>query len=160
MNLDLQKELLVIIQNYQPEICDDCQVRILAKCSKFVNNPVYMDKVKNILDPFFSNDRDFNFWVELPKIISSVIELNKTVVAGSEIEVDYMKFVLYAIIYHYFDTFQKEILNKQNEGDIRIIFMNILSILLTKPKKIRIKKQSLFSIIFNCIFGDSGILRL
>lgn len=160
MNSDLQKEILLVLENYEPAICGPCQVKILAKCTQFVNNEQYMKQIKVILDPIFANNREFNFWVEIPKIISAIIEFNKTIVSTNEISINKMKFVIYSIIYSYFDNHQSILLNKQDPGDLRIIFMNVLHILLTKPKKIKVKKQSLFSIIFNCIFGNNKSIKI
>lgn len=160
MDSNLRNEILLVMQNYTPAICPDCQVKILAQCTKFVNNTEYMNKIKSIVDTLFTSKENYNFWIEIPKIISVIIDINKTIISVKDIEVDYMKFVIYAIIYSYFDAYQRDILDKQDEGDLRICFINILNILLIKPKKIAMKSQSLFSILFNCICGDDGIIKV
>lgn len=160
MDNTLRNEMISLLTNYEPIIDPDDQIRILAISSQFVNNSQYMDKVKEILDVFFVEDREFNFWVELPKIISLLIDFNKTIASSKEIEIDKMKFVFYAVIYSYMDNFQSITLNKMNPGDFRICFLNVISILLTKPKNIKVNKQSLFSIIFNLLCGDDGILKI
>jgi hypothetical protein len=163
MNNTLRDEMIILMSNYEQEIPGDEQVKIIANCSKFVNNQKYMDEIKKALDIFFPSG-DFNFWVELPKIINVVIDVNKNIDSlAKDIKVEHMKFIIYAIIYSYLDVNQSAILNKQDfeksedfKGNLRIGFLNILSILLIKSKNICVKKQSLFCVLLNCIFGDDG----
>ncbi len=157
---DLRNEIIILLTNYESIINEDDQIRILAICSKFVNNQQYMDKIKDMLDAFFVDGREFNFWVELPKMISIIIEFNKTINSSKDIPIDFMKFVIYAVIYDYMDNFQSITLNKIDQGDLRICFYNVLAVLLTKPKKITVKKQTLLSVIFNLCCGDDGVIKI
>lgn len=162
MNNDLRNEMLVVLNT--ENVCDDCQIRILHCCSKFINNHEYMEKVKKLLNLFFfvvkKEDEEINFWVELPKMITILIDLNKRVVTDKDMEIDYMKFVLYAIIYSYLDTEQSETLNRQSPGDLRICFINILGVLLTKPKRIKITKETIWHMLSSCICSDDNEILL
>jgi hypothetical protein len=158
MDNNVKGEMSIILCS--ENVCEDCQVRTLSISNKFIGNPVYMASVKNILDAFFIDAPNVNLWIEIPKIISVIIDLNKTVKNNGEIDVDYMKFVLYAIIYSYLDKEQPITLNKLNQGDIRIGLLNVLSILIIKPKKIKVLKQTLINILTNCICGDDGLIHL
>lgn len=159
-NNNLRNEIIMILENYDTEICPDCQIKILAICAKFVNSTEYMDKVKQLFDVFFINRENVNFWIELPKMISVLIDFNNTIQANKEIPIDHVKFAIYAIIYAYLDNYQSILLNSLDQGGLRISFFNILAILLTKPKKIAVKKQSIINALLNCMCGDDGIIKI
>lgn len=160
MNNTIRNEMIVVLGN--EKVCADCQIRVLSNISKFLDNVDYSNKIKESLDLIVSRDEEnMNFWVELPKMISIIININKANVVGSTaIEVDYMKYVLYAVIYNYLETYHADILNKQNPGDLRICFLNILDILLTKPKNIQLNRETLFQMLSSCVCGPDGLIRL
>jgi hypothetical protein len=158
MDNNVKGEMIIVLCS--ENVCEDCQVRTLSLTNKFIGNPQYAKSVKDLLDLFFIDSPDINLWIQLPKIISVIIDLNKSVKNNGEIDIDYMKFIIYAIIYSYLDKEQPIALNKLNQGDIRIGLLNILSILITKPKKIKVLKQTLINILTNCICGDDDIIKL
>lgn len=158
MNNDIRDEMIIVLNS--ENVCGDCQIKCMSICSKFINNQKYMAKAKELLDLFFENKKEVNFWVELPKIISVIIDLNKQLATNGNIEIDHMKYAIYSIIYSYLDTFQPQLLNSQDQGDLRICFINILGVLLTKPKKIRIIKETLWEILSDCVCGDSDKIRI
>ena len=153
MNNDVRGEMIVVLGNEAIE--PDEQVVILATAAKFLNNVQYIQEIKDKIDVFFYEDA--NFWVELPKIISVIVDIIKHVLNNSEIPKIHMKYILYTVIYHYLNEYQSIVLNKINQGDLRIGLLNLLSILLLKPKNIKVMKQSLFNILINCICGDENI---
>lgn len=155
MNNTIKGEMLVVLNNEQ--VCDDCQIRILAQSSKFLNNTKYMDALNNRMNDFFKLANDDNFFIILPKVISLIVDLNKTTLGSNEVCVDYMKFIIYILVYNYLDSFQASLLNKLKPGEFRICFINLLDILLTKPKNIKIKKESIFHMLISCICGDDAI---
>lgn len=157
MNNSVRGEMIVVLNS--EEIDPEPQIIILARAAKFLNNEVYTKEIKEKLDPFFVTE-NINFWIELPKIISVIIEHNKKVVGKDEINVDDMRYVLYVIVYSYLDENQSILLNKLDQGDLRIGLLNILYVLLIKPKLIKVAKQSLFQILFNCVCGDDGMIKL
>lgn len=158
MNNDIRSEMLVVLNS--ENVCDDCQIRILAYINKFINNVKYLERSKEKLDLFFESKEpddtssSVNLWIEIPKMISVLIDLHKNVTFTSNMQQDYMKFVIYGIIYNYLDSHQAQILNKLAPGDFRIYFLNLLEVLLTKPKKIEAVKQSLWDALKGCICGD------
>ena len=156
---NLRNEMLVILNS--EKVCGDCQIKIMSQLTKFVDNLDYMVKIKEMLDLFFAGKTEINFWVELPKIISVIIDFNKKIWnKDDEICVDNMKFILYGVIYNYLDMYQPQMLNLQDQGDLRICFLNILGVLLTKPKKIKVLKESLWHILTNCVCGDDGSISI
>lgn len=161
MNNNLRNEMIVLLSNHEPQVLDDDQVKILANCSKFVNSTLYMDGIKKALDVFFFDDPAVNLWVELPKIINVIIDFNKNVDAMTkDIKVDYMKFIIYAVIYSYLDSSKPELLDDNNRGNLRIGFLNILNILFTDAKKILVKKQTIWSALMQCVCGDNGKIKI
>jgi hypothetical protein len=156
---------MIVVLNSE-NVCDDCQIRILACTNKFINNVKYLEKSKEKLDMFFTRsepveddgkpapDTDVNLWVEIPQMIKILIDLHKSVTFVHDIDQDYMKFVLYGIIYNYLDTHHADILGKLEPGHFRIYFLNLLEVLLTKPKKIEAVKQSVLSSIFGLCCDD------
>ena len=162
MNNDLRDELITLMSNYEPQVCGDCQVKIIANCAKFINNVSYMTEIKKLLDLFFIDTTTFNFFVELPKITQVIIDYykNNIITLSKDIDPDHMKFIIYGVLYSYLDNFQSTTLNTINGGDFRIAFINVLSILFVKSKSIKINKLSLFGALFNCICGDDGKIKL
>ena len=71
-----------------------------------------------------------------------------------------MKFVIYGVIYNYLDTEKNELLNTVDHGTLRCSFLNILPLLLIKPTKLNVKKQTLISALLNCICGDDDIVKI
>lgn len=155
MNNTIKGEMLVVLNNEQ--VCDECQIRVLAHASKFLNNQKYMQEFNNRMNDFFKLISDDDFFIMLPKVISLIIDLNKEVLGSDEICVDYMKFIIYVLVYNYLDSNQPNLLNKLKPGEFRICFINLLDILLTKPKNITLKKQSLFQMLKSCLCGDDFI---
>jgi hypothetical protein len=161
MNNDIRSEMLVVLNS--ENVCDDCQVRILACLNKFINNAKYLEKSKEKLDFFFSKeptDPPINLWIEIPKMIKVLIDLHKSVTFIKDIEQDFMKFALYGIIYNYLDHYHAETLNKLEPGEFRIYFLNLLEVLLTKPKHIKAVKQGWLSCIADmcCVDDDQVVI--
>lgn len=161
MDNNLRNEMLIVMNN--ENVCGDCQVKILSICSKFVNNGEYMHK---IIDAFelLLNKEELNFWVILPQLINIIIDINKNVMVGEFLkdgfDIDYMKFVLYAILYSYLDNNKSILLNKLDQGDLRIGFIHIIGNLLIKPKKLKINKQTLLQKLLSCICDDTDTILL
>lgn len=155
MNNDIRSEMIVVLNS--ENVCDECQIRILSYTNKFINNEKYLVKSKEKLDLFFNKEPlvEFNIWIELPKMICVLIDLHSSVIFTKDIGQDYMKFVLYGIIYNYLDSEHALILNKLEPGTFRICFLNLLEVLLTKPQKIEALKQSLWNALTDCLC-DAG----
>ena len=158
MNNDIRNEMIVLLN--ADKVCGDCQIKILAVCAKFLSNDSYMDKIKPILDGFFPDNEDVNLWIELPKITAIIVETNKQVVNNEPVDIDTMKFVVYAVIYHYLDNYQSIFLNKQPAGFLRVCWTNLVEILTMKPKHVNLKKLTLWKMFIGCICGDDSMIRL
>lgn len=158
MNDNLRSEMSIVMGN--ENVCDDCQVRVNALLSKFLNNISYMNEVKISLDVLI-NGRDIDFLSEFPKLIFTIIELNKRIVCTyKNIDKEYMKFVIYGVFYNYLDVSQNKLLNSVDQGNLRVSFINSLTLLFTKPKYLNIRKQSLISMLLNCICGNDNIIKI
>jgi hypothetical protein len=158
MNNDLRQEMLVILTN--EKICVDCQLKINASLGYFLNNQKYTSELHKLLNNLISN-RTIDFFSEFPKIISLIIEFNKSIVCTYEnIDKDYMKFIIYGIVYNYLDTEQNTLLNTLDPGLLRIVFVNTLQLLLLKPKKLNVHKQTIFSMLANCICGNDDVIKI
>jgi len=153
MNNDVRGEMIVVLNS--EEIDPDQQIIILGTASKFLNNVKYVQQIKDKLDIFFVEG--FNFWVELPKIISVIIEFNKNVFNNNDISKKHMKYVLYVVLYNYLNESQPNVLNNLDQGDFRIGLLNILLILMFKPTNVKVLKQSFGKMLLNCICDDDKI---
>ena len=158
MNNSLRGEMMVVMSNEQ--VCDECQVRILALASRFLNNPMYVNALKDRLDLFFSGPIECNLWIELPKMVSSILDLNKTLISAIDIDVPYMKFCIYVLLYNYLHEYQPIVLDRLDVGEFRICLLNLLDVLMIKPSSAKIVKQTLWSALMHCICADEKVIKL
>lgn len=163
MDNNLRNEMLIVMNN--ESVCGDCQVKILSICTKFVNHQQYMSKIGEAFELLLNNERGIdNFWVIFPQLINIIIQINKDVLVGDILQdgfdIDYMKFVLYAVVYSYLDNHKSILLNSLSQGDLRIGFINIIGNLLIKPKKLKINRQSLLQKLISCICDDDNTILL
>lgn len=155
MNTDLTAEMTVLMTN--ENVCAENQIKINALLGNFLNNDIYMHELTHKLNELLNN-REIDFFAEFPKIIMLIVELNKKVLfLSNEIEKELSKYVIYGLIYNYLDNYQSKLLNQLNQGSLRIAFSNICEVLMVKPKKVNIKKQSLTRMLLNCICNDDFI---
>lgn len=161
MDNNLRDEMIIVMNN--ENVCGDCQVRVLSVCTKFVNNVKYMEKVGGAFELLLSGGTE-NFWVILPQLINIIIQINKDVLVSGVLQegfdVDYMKFALYAVVYSFLDHHKSILLNKLDQGDLRIGFINIIENVLIKPKRLRVDRQGLIGKLMSCICDDENTILL
>lgn len=153
MDANLRNELLLVLAN---ENIEEDFMRVIRNCTKFVNNSDYMDRVLKKFSELFSPDSsDVNFWVVLPKLFHTVIEINKDVDNISEIPEKDMKYVIYSVIFSYLDKHKDA--SWVHEGDLRVAFVNLSELILLKPKHIKVMAQKCFSSCLSCCEDDTKI---
>jgi hypothetical protein len=144
MNDDIDNEIgrLLRIDNVKGDEC----IKVLAICAKVLNNSDYIVQVAKLIDGIFSQP-SFDFMAEFGLVIGQLIELNKRVTFYKEVSVERMKYVLYAVFYHY--AFKKRLnwLNEQNIGQIRLLYCNVYDLLMIRSESLKIAKSGCLSCV-------------
>lgn len=122
-------------------------IKVMAICSQLLANGDYRRQVASTLDEIF-NSPTFDFMAEFGLVIQSIIAMNKNVAFYKTISVSRMKYVLYAVFYHYAYKQQLEWLNQQNLGTIRLLYCNIYDLLMVRSESLQIAVAGCLSCLF------------
>lgn len=148
MNDSIDNEIarLLRIDNIDGNEC----VKVLAICSQVLSNDAYVAKVKATIDSIF-NQPQFDFMIEFGLIVQALIAINNAVTFYKEISVARMKYVLYAVFYHYAFKNQLSWLNEQDIGNIRLLYCNVYDLLMIRAESLAIAKTGCLSCLCSSI---------
>jgi hypothetical protein len=138
MDSNIQQEL-ILLMNIDKTVDANEQIKVLKICSDILGHQEYTNNIIGIFGGIF-NQPDFNISSEFGKIILCILEFNKEVSYYKNIEISRMKYIIYAVLYAYMLKYQVEWINKQNIGDIRILYSNSWELIQIIPETVKIAK--------------------
>jgi len=152
MNELIQNEM-TLIMSVNENIKGSEQVKILSILSCILSNVLYVEQLKSKLNQIV-DDANYNF-SDFSRLILNIIDLNKHFDFYKEVNEHRIKYILWGVIYFYFNKFQIEKLNLYDLSALRIMYLNCAELVLLVPETIKIKKESCCS----CIGRSVGFLK-